>query len=838
MTTLLWLLVVEILGLAAFPTLFLFLRWLPDRGFSLSPVFGLLIGTYLTWFTASLGLPFQPAITLILTILVFGGLNVGLFWWQGQKLAKQLTIFFRTRWQIVLLSQLAFVVAFFVIIGLRRYLPDIRYSEKFFDYSIYTGILESQTIPPDDTWLAGYKINYYYFGQFMMAYLTHLTRIEPWVVYNLFLATIYAMLASGALGLGYALFRKRKGGLIVGLLAVLFICLAGNPDSIRQLIAPNQRDIGYCTAPNLGQCYWWSPARIIYDTRQVVDAKGVVVKEEQLETINEFPAFSFILSDVHAHVIAYPFFLLGLALALNLYRGKPFTSGKLNKVNLGRFGLTAWIIGTYYFLNSWNYPVILVIVAAVLIWRETQKSVRRWSRLALWLLSLVIVSLAFYAPFLLTFKSFSGSYKIPTFFNYPILKEIGKNIGLVSWDKTSLSEHLLFFGFFEAPIIAFLALKLSNHFKASLVYSGTSQKSWWRLAFLLPMGLVMLITSQFFYSIGWFNEVLAILTGMLSLGLAILGLLITLKSNDKAVALISAWLGLLILGFIIKVETLGLLLVILMAAWALLVKQTRYKFGTNDAFCLMLLIISSIILIGLEFFYLRDTLDTRFNSIGKFYSQIWLILGIVAAYSIVRVYQATFSWKRWLRVGWAGAVVLILMSTLIYPLLAGLWRTNFLAIPQNLDGQAWLSQQYPGDYVAISWLKEQAAKDPKFRAPILEITGPDYDGTTTRVSTFSGFPALVGWVYAHEKFYRNYDPTLLTDLDTRYYWASGEIYRTKNIALTQDVLKKYGVKFVFVGKLERQILGTSVTEADLSKFARFMKLVYDYDGVQIYAFPG
>ena len=43
---------------------------------------------------------------------------------------------------------------------------------------------------------------------------------------------------------------------------------------------------------------WWSPSRVIPNT------------------INEFPAFSFVLSDLHAHVLALPFAALAVALAL------------------------------------------------------------------------------------------------------------------------------------------------------------------------------------------------------------------------------------------------------------------------------------------------------------------------------------------------------------------------------------------------------------------------------------------------------------------------------------------------------------------------------------------
>ena len=144
---LVWLLLIEGLWLAGFPLAFLFLRRLPDRGFASSPALGLLLISYLVWLIASFAPVFNPLFSWLITILFFAGLNGWLFWRRGGVLRKQLIAYFRARWQIALLSQLVFLVGFFLIVGLRAYLPDIHGGEKFPDYSIYQALLFSQTMP-------------------------------------------------------------------------------------------------------------------------------------------------------------------------------------------------------------------------------------------------------------------------------------------------------------------------------------------------------------------------------------------------------------------------------------------------------------------------------------------------------------------------------------------------------------------------------------------------------------------------------------------------------------------------------------------------------------------
>ena len=58
--------------------------------------------------------------------------------------------------------------------------------------------------------------------------------------------------------------------------------------------------------------WWWRASRVVSD----YDLTGAA-----REVIDEFPFFSFLHADLHPHVLAIPFILLTVAVALNLFLG-------------------------------------------------------------------------------------------------------------------------------------------------------------------------------------------------------------------------------------------------------------------------------------------------------------------------------------------------------------------------------------------------------------------------------------------------------------------------------------------------------------------------------------
>ena len=76
--------------------------------------------------------------------------------------------------------------------------------------------------------------------------------------------------------------------------------------------------------------------------------------------INEIPSYSFTVGDLHAHLMALPFFMLALILIYDL-----FTAQKLKYDLMFAFGVT---LGSLGIINPWDFVSLTIVVSlAVLI---------------------------------------------------------------------------------------------------------------------------------------------------------------------------------------------------------------------------------------------------------------------------------------------------------------------------------------------------------------------------------------------------------------------------------------------------------------------------------------
>jgi len=506
--SIIWLLVLEVIGLATLPVTFTFFSFLPERGYALSKPLGLLLLAFVVWFLGMLGLPFTALSSWGLLVLLMGGLGAWLWLRQGRALMTEMGQWFRRNLWLVVLVELLFILAYFYLVNLRSYMPEIRDQEKFGDFAFMNSMATHDKLPPNDPWMSGFTINYYYFSHFMVAMLTKMSGVAPSIAFNLSVPMIMAMTFVGAFSIVYNLvaIARQRGGLVAslsGVAAGVFVCVLGNLDTVRQLIAPrgaanSERD------PNSVNFFfsWWSPSRVIYDYKP--DFSGPVVTYSWNQTINEFPMFSFLLADMHPHVMALPFWTIVIAAAFNLLRA-PATAGPLtlrNATGTLNFGILAVAIGALYFINTWDFPTFLLLVlgAALLreLWKggedvseETSATARKstetiklallggnvpinvmsavWGRswrLAGFALRLGLTSLALYLPFHLTFTSLIGERPLPEpIKSIPLVSTIGRLFGAVAWDRTPLLGYFLVFGVFIFPMVSFLFLKLWPYLK-------------------------------------------------------------------------------------------------------------------------------------------------------------------------------------------------------------------------------------------------------------------------------------------------------------------------------------------------------------------------------------
>jgi YYY domain-containing protein len=828
---LIWWLLLELIGIAVLPFAFRFFRHLPDRGYAFIKPLGLLLIAYPFWLLTTFGF-----LTNTRGNIAFVALGVtALSWWLGKRprtkdegrmtedespnhpitqspnrpIENPITLraWLRQNATLILTTELVFTLAFLAWVLIRAYMPEITATEKPMEFAFLNGVLQSERFPPIDPWLAGYGISYYYFGYLIVGMLTLLSGIPSSITFNLAIATLFALGATGAYGLAYNLIRlsplaPRAGqSLFFAIFAPIFLVVIGNLEGF--LEALHARGIGspafwqwldvkgLADAPVTNSWvpndmwWWWRASRVIHD----------VVAGNTLEVIDEFPQFSFLLGDLHPHVLALPFALLALAAALNLPHNSQFTTRNSQFARHLRFEI--WnlefliyplILGGLFFLNSWDIlPYGFIFLAAFAIARYRTKET--WDTnatrdLIVFATMLGVLSIVMYLPFFIGFQSQAGGL-------LPVL-----------FVKTRLHQYLLMFGIFVFIIGAFV-LTLAREHKLGLPEWFAHALPYLTAAILFPLIIAILALIVLALSPALQEQALAILPGA--------------RGN---------LLGIVAGGFFGPWFTDPWLFVMLALFLATLLVLVRLRLDEpSTTFVLLLALTGFLLTFGVEFVYLRDQFGTRMNTVFKFYFQAWTLFSIAAAYAVFYLARTLNGIVRGM---WFVGFALLLGASLIYPTLAIPNRAEGFAKDPTLDGIAWIRNLNPGDHAAIEWLNANAPRG----ATILEAVGGEYS-YGNRISMATGLPTVLGWV-GHElqwrgnsKLFQNPEAGIDRAADVQ------RIYQTLDAQELLTYLNKYDIKFVIVGQTEKSQYGLGKSQID--KFGKVMRLVFEASDTTIFA---
>jgi len=390
---------IELIGLGATPLAGVFLARLPGAGLGFGKALGLLLVTWLIWLGGSSTLVPYDALSAVLWIALVCGLGL-LAWVHGRRVRRVLArpeprgwLARRRRRRLAVRSNLepdplrrrlfwgaeaVFLVAFAGMALLVAYSPDVWNTEKPMDMAFLNAANRATTFPPEDPWLAGAELNYYYLGQLAMAVLVRLTAVAPDHGYNLAVAALFALTAAALFTTAATLWaaaRGAHGASRAGLAAVALVLVAGNLEGARRLIAEG--------GP-LRTYDWFSVTRVIDDT------------------INEFPSFSFLLADLHAHVLALPFTLLALAFVMQIVLHGPRLAPRGRALREG--AACALAVGFLYAVNAWSYPVLAGMLALALVaWLRDPRSEPARPAAVRWLLLVLAASVLLMLPFHLSF---------------------------------------------------------------------------------------------------------------------------------------------------------------------------------------------------------------------------------------------------------------------------------------------------------------------------------------------------------------------------------------------------------------------------------------------------
>lgn len=761
-----WLILMELLGVAALPLSAALFAPLRDRGYAFSKLLGLFLVTWILWWAGN----FLPVGNNLVVMWMLVALGAAVGWlWRG----RQTVNWAKSTIALLVIEEGLFVAAFLVWSLVRSFHPDIAGTEKPMDLMFLQTSSRSVHFPPQDLWLAGNDVNYYYFGYLLMAVAGHLAGTSPLLTFNLSLALLFALALSGTYSLGLNLIGRRRWAF----LAPLFVVLLGNAHSFFVQVLNGK-------FPWNQPAWYWESSRVVGLTKTRVAT-----------TINEFPMFSFVLGDLHPHLLALPLVLLALTAALALAAGgSQARSGSFVAQPL-RIATAGIIIGSLFATNSWDFPTYLVIgLAAVwLRWMGRREKAResaidevpsRESYAPAVLSSVLLVAVAF-----LAFLPFYLDYRSPT-----------HGIGRVTsaTPPGQFLEVFAFFGFCALSLLVLVAWEggvlraLARTLRPSAIEAGSVNLS----------------------SLDWHDAVLYV---------AIIVALCAVVFFHLWVMVVAAALG-------------------AVALWLL----GRLTSPPADRFSLLLTSVSALLICATELVYLRDSFDGtvfyRMNTVFKFYFQVWILLGLVAAYATCRITSSLWRSHRGYALVWTAVLAAGIIIGGSYSILGPL---SYYGSPEGgrvvphvhpLNGMESLASSDPQDYRAIRWMETHIHGNPR----VLEATGSDYS-TYARVSTFTGLPTLLGWE-GHEQQWRGNLPIM-----QERRAAVDEIYSTSSIGQASDLLAGNHVSLVYVGPCERETYGRGVAGAAicpqahaaaekdaLAKFARFMRVIYHEDGVVIY----
>src|SRR4030065_187474 len=87
--------------------------------------------------------------------------------------------------RLLIAEEAVFTLSFAVWVLVRATNPEIVATEKPMELAFLNAILRSPHFPPQDPWLSGYAISYYYFGYVLLSLLTTWTGVSAGVAFKL-----------------------------------------------------------------------------------------------------------------------------------------------------------------------------------------------------------------------------------------------------------------------------------------------------------------------------------------------------------------------------------------------------------------------------------------------------------------------------------------------------------------------------------------------------------------------------------------------------------------------------------------------------------------------------
>ena len=622
-----------------------------------------------------------------------------------------------------------------------------------------------------------------------MGALSQIAAVQSNISYNLAMALIPAMGAMGIFGVVLNMVRMDRARLnlavVAGVAAAVLLGVASNLEGVLEFMRLNgmgsqgfydwiriQGLPGPIDAPPQSwtppDFWWWFHAsRVIntFDGIHYID-----------NTIQEFPFFSFLLGDMHPHVMSIPFVLLFIGVALNIYRLPPDFWRNYRAVYPYAIALTAaLVLGGLGFNNLWDMPTfaaLLIGVLALKAYREGSDIPRSFT-LAFYPVGLAVIALAvlMYSPYLLDINA-------------------GVNgIGVVI-THTRAVHMFIVWGLFLTALTPFLLT----------TFWQTTIRRDWKAQAIAALALAFA---------PWLLWTLAYLP----------------RDEGGIGEAVSRFIGILPLTALVAIGVYNALYL------------ARRENEGGKLFATLLAVLGLGLIIGAEFLFIRDFFNNRGNTVFKLYYQAWILLAAASAFAVyywLSAIRRMTGWRAAFSYLWAAAFALLLLGSLYYPLAAVKTKPDTPYAGRTLDGLSYVRQNNPAEYAAIEWLKQNAPTD----SAIVEAVGEWNDWGL--VSRSAGLPTIVNWLGHQKQWRGGWErfaaetPDEARALRDEYFddkTAEVErIYTTLDPDEARLILYKYDIDYVYIGPREREKYGVD----GIPKFDAIADAVFTEGDVVIY----
>jgi YYY domain-containing protein len=754
-----WWLAITVIGWIAFPITRMVFGGFKNAGYPISRIVGLLLVAWGSWLLGSLGINVSR-MTILVVVAMIAVISMIIVWVDREKFLQ----FLQDRKREILITEAIVAVFFLFDLFIRLGNPDLWHpafgGEKPMDFSYLNAVLKSTSFPPYDPWFAGGYINYYYFGFVIVGMPIKLLGILPSIAYNLVIPTLFALLAMAGYCVAYNLvaFTKGRAGNIrlpsartAGIAAALVLVLLGNLGTA-DMLYDEFKAIGAAPEPELTGLlgtfqalagfvrfvgsgfqfqiplhhWYWNPSRAI------MPGPG------EVGPITEFPFFTFLYADLHAHMISRPLTILCIAWILSrlLLAARKERGGWLEfSISILFGGILFGALGP---TNMADYPVYWTLGAigaayAVLLFH---RKISLRSIFEALLIALVLIGLAklLYQPF---HASYAQGYN---------------KLEIWRGAKTSFVDYFTVHGLFLFMIASWLIWE-------SIRWMGET-----------PLSALQRLQPYLWFLIGFggvvFTAVMAVLIG----------------------------LGYPATWFAIPIITLAGLLLL------------RRDLAVERRVVLSLIGVAIALTFFVEVVVVSATID-RMNTVFKFYMQVWDMLSVAAGAILAWILVDLPTWRRAWRGVWRVLACVMIVSALLYPLFAAPAKIRDRWVPEAphlLDGMAFMPYAVRAemhdtfslqeDYDAIRWMQDNVEGTPV----ILEVNAPEYRWGS-RFTIYTGLPGVIGWLN-HQRQQRVKGPAGAVEERAADVLR---FYLTQSIPEAQQVLDRYNVRYVVLGRLER-----------------------------------